>query len=288
VEHIEGDIPPEEDCEEVLNQLKSLVDNGTLQLINTKGFDNLDFRCPYCNGNILKDKNTKKTFYFDVQNFKFAHYDRFLKDIALRARDDSHFGNKSFILGGRYLYQTIPGLNMPGKRDPEKRIEAIVSLLEENGITIKEKVILDIGCNLGLTSAQYLKHGAKWVHGWDLERVVEHAERVLLSVGCTRFSLTGRVLNADSNIAEDVPQFLKDREVVISYLAIREHIGWIKNLVHIKWNYMIYEGHQGDSEKDTIRSFKELNEIVKTKVVTQSTIKDANSRNRTIAIIERL
>jgi hypothetical protein len=288
VEHIEGDTPPADACEEVVNQLRSLVDNGVLQLINTKGFDHLDFRCPDCNGNIIKDKNTKKTLYFDVQNFKFPHYDHFLRNIALKAREESHFGKKSFVLGGRYLYQAIPGLNMPAKRDPEKRINAIISLFEESGISISEKTVLDIGCNLGLTSAQYLRHGAKWVHGWDLEKVIEHAERILLGVGCTRFSLTGRTLGAESNIKEDIPYFLKGKEVVISYLAMRKHVGWIKDLEHIKWKYMIYEGHQEDTETDTIKSFKELNKIVKTKVLTQSVVQDSNSSDRTIAIIKRL
>lgn len=288
VEHVEGSTPLAEEIKQVVNELKSLVGNGTLQLINAKGFDHVDFRYPHCNGNIIKDKNTKKTFYVDVQNFRFAHYDRFLKDMALKARDDSHFGTKSFILGGRYLYQAIPGLNMPGKRDPEKRIEAITSMLEENDLRIREKVILDIGCNLGITSAHYLKHGAKWVHGWDFEKVIEHAERILLGVGCTRFSLTGKILSAHSNIREDIPHFLKGREVVISYLSIRKHIGWIKDLENIRWKYMIYEGHQEETEKDTIRYFKELNDITKTKVLAQSTIRDSNSSDRIIAVLERL
>jgi len=288
VEHIEGNTPLAEECKELVNQLESLVNNGTLQLIATKGFGHDDFQGPQFNGNIIKDKKNQKTFYIDVQNFKFTHYDRFLKDIALRARKYSHFGDKVFILGGRYLYQSVPGLNIPAQRDPEERIEALMSLLEENGITVKEKVVLDIGCNLGLTSAQYLKHGAKWVHGWDREKVIEHTEHILLGVGCTRFSLTGRSLNAESNIAEDIPQFLSGREVMISYLAIRKHIGWIRDLAHIKWRYMMYEGHAGESEEDTIRFVEQLNEIVKTKVVTQSVVNDANSPMRTIAIIERL
>jgi hypothetical protein len=288
VEHIEGNTPPAEECQELVNNLKSFVDDGTLQLIATKGFDHNDFKYPHFNGNIIKDKNTKKMFYIDVQNFRFTHYDRFLKDIALKARKDSHFGDKSFVLGGKYLYQSVPGLHISAQRDPEERINTIMSLLKDNGITIKEKVILDIGCNIGLTSAQYLRHGAKWVHGWDIERVVKHTERILLGVGCTRFSLTGKKLNAESNITEDIPQFLKDKEVIISYLAIRKHIGWMRDIANIKWRYMIYEGHAREPEEDTIKFVKQLNEIVKTKILTQSVIKDANSPERTMAIIERL
>jgi hypothetical protein len=264
------------------------VNNGTLQLIVYNGFDNPDFKCPHCNGNILKSRDTSEVYYLDFQNFKFMRYDRFLKDIALRAHENSHFGDKSFIVGGRYLYQAVPGLRMPAKRDPERRVKAIISLLEENDISLKEKIIFDIGCNLGLTSAQYLKHGARWVHGWDLREVVEHSMRVLLGVGCTRFSLTGRRLNMDTNIQEDIPPFLRGEEVVISYLAVRRHIGWLKDLAHIPWRYMLYEGHPGESKEETSKLLKEMDGIVKTQVLAWSVVRDANSPSRVIAVIERL
>ena len=288
IEHIEGEAPSLEECEKVVNQLRSLVNNGTLQLIVYNGFDNPDFKCPHCNGNILKRRDTSEVYYLDFQNFKFMHYDRFLKDIALKSREKSHFGDKSLVLGGRYLYQAVPGLSMPAKRDPEQRVRAILSLLEKNNISIKEKIILDIGCNLGLTSAQYLKHGARWVHGWDLDGIIEHTKHMLLGVGCTRFSLTGKRLNADTSIKEDVPPFLRGEDVFISYLAIRKHIGWLKDLAHIPWRYMLYEGHPGESDEETTRLCKELDEIVKIRVIAQSVIRDANSPSRMIAVIERL
>jgi hypothetical protein len=101
--------------------------------------------------------------YVDLQNFALDNYYNYLKDIAIQASKNSHFGQKSYLLGGEYLYQEVPGLNLGAKRSPAVRFETFKKLLQKSGLSLKDKFVMDVGCNIGLMGAQYLKDGAAWL-----------------------------------------------------------------------------------------------------------------------------
>lgn len=288
MEHINGMEPTKEECENFIDEIKSLESKKLIQLVNWNGYKDMDFICPGCNGNLLKEKSSKKLKYIDLQNFALRDYYAYLKTTALRASAHSHFGEKSYLMGGKYLYQEIPGLNMTAKRSPADRYKVWKELLVKNNLSVADKAIIDIGCNLGLMSAQYLKDNAAWIHGFDMPEVIEHTEAMLLTLGCTKFSLTGTRLSQETNIPDCLPENLKTpaRPIVISYLAIRGHIGWIKSLANIPWDFMLYEGHQEEDEKQSRAYIDELNKLKSCHIIEESWISDANSSPRYIAIIK--
>jgi hypothetical protein len=147
---------------------------------------------------------------------------------------------------------------------------------------------MDVGCNMGLMGAQYLKDGAAWFHGFDMPNVVSSTEKILTAIGCTKFSTTGLTMSEDVSLIQHLPQNLKDRlgGCVISYLAIRGHIGWIKELGEIPWDFMLYEGHQEEDVTMNHHFISELQKLKKSVVLEERCISDANSTPRYIAIIK--
>lgn len=220
------------------------------------------------------------------------NYERYLRDLAANVADISHFGGRMRVLGGRsgcFLYQEIPGLDRPAKRSPRVRLQAWDPLLQRAHVSIEGKVVFDIGCNLGLMGAEYLRRNARWVHGWDQPDVVKAARQVLLSVGCTRFSLTGGRLDQATDLFSQLPDHLKtlDREdAVLSYLSVREHVGWLPGLSKLPWRYMLYEGHPEDRQIDTY--IAELNERIPIRLLTTDRVSDGLTGTCDIALIERL
>ena len=288
MEHIVGKKPTKESCEYFIDKIKDLENKKLIKLVNWNGYEDMDFICPGCNGNLLQEKGSKELKYVDLQNFALGDYYTYLKTTVLHASSSSHFGDQSYLMGGKYLYQEVPGLNMLAKRSPVDRYKVWKELLVKNQLTIKDKIIIDIGCNLGLMSAQYLRDGAAWIHGFDMPEVIEHTEAILLTLGCTKFSLTGTKLNQDTNISKCLPENLQNpaQPIVISYLAIRGHIGWIKNLANIPWDFMLYEGHEEENDKKNRLFISDLNKIKPCYIVEENWISDANSSPRYIAIIK--
>jgi hypothetical protein len=227
----------------------------------------------------------------DVHNFILDQYDTHLAALASEVAADSHFGNRSVLLGGlggSFLYQEIPGLDRPAKRSPRARMQVWDALLARAGVSLQGKAVFDVGCNLGLMGAEYLRRGARWLHGWDQPQVVEAARRVLLSIGCTRFSLAGGRLDRDTDLAGSLPAHMKavaGEDTVLSYLAIRGHIGWLPALARFPWRYMLYEGHQEDGALDGYLA--ELNAVVPVRLVEADRLSDGISAARDIALIER-
>lgn len=289
IQHIQGDAcADKKKCELFVGKIKKLEKSQLLKLINWNGYKDMDFDCPSCNGNLICESESGQLKYVDLQNFALDNYYNYLKDIAIQASKNSHFGQKSYLLGGEYLYQEVPGLNLGAKRSPAVRFDTFKKLLQKSGLSLEDKFVMDVGCNMGLMGAQYLKDGAAWLHGFDMPNVVGSTEKILTAIGCTRFSTTGLTMSEDVSLIQRLPQNLKDRleGCVISYLAIRGHIGWIKELGEISWDFMLYEGHQ---EEDAIMNHNFISELQKLKgcvVLEEGWISDANSTPRYIAIIK--
>jgi hypothetical protein len=205
----------------------------------------------------------------------------------VQAREASHFGDRAILRGGRYLYQSVPGVNLPGKRDIAVRAAVISRLMESAGVSVKDRLVLDVGCNIGMMMAQYLKLEARWAHGWDREQIIPHTERLLLALGCTRFSTSSAEITQSRRIEEDLPDFLKCalNGCVISYLSVRAYFGWLDSLAHIPWAFLIYEGHQQDTREDFDEHMKQLKKVVDFKLGATDTYRDGDSDERILAIL---
>ena len=288
IEDVGGGIPSMDQCEAGISQLRQLENDGLLRVVTPEGFNDVEFRCPECENNALVTEQGAFK-YIDFQNFVLGDYGAYLRKIAVEATQASHFGEQSILRGGRYLYQTVPGVNLPAKRNIEDRVKVLERLLESSGVSIREKLVLDVGCNIGMMMSEYLRMGAQWTHGWDRPHVGSHTEKLLLALGCTRFSVSGADITASYDLSKDIPEFLAPalEGCVMSYLAVRGHIGWIESLHTIPWSILIYEGHEGETRGDFEMYVREFNAINKIEVAAVDDYIDGDSDRRTIAILRR-
>jgi hypothetical protein len=288
LEHVNGRVPTLAECEAGIAQIRALDEQGLIRVILPEGFADEEFECPSCCNNALV--NERGAFqYIDFQNFMLVNYESFLTEIALQAVEKSHFGDTSVVRGGRYLYQSVPGVNLPGKRSIEERMPVIKQLLAQAGATLDNRLVLDFGCNIGMMMAQYLKLGARWCHGWDRAYVTPHTEQLLLALGCTRISTTGGDISQQQPVEENLPAFLRPALAgcVISYLAVRGHLGWLDAFARLPWSFLIYEGHEGETQAEFEQYMEQFGQLVKFKLAGVSHYRDGDSDERTVAILIR-
>ncbi|HYK21198.1 MAG TPA: hypothetical protein VEV42_10720 [Pyrinomonadaceae bacterium] len=288
IEHVAKPVTSMDVCENGIETIRGLEQRNLVKIILPSGFDDQEFQCPDCSGNAFMTVNGEFR-YIDFQNFALTGYEDYLKSVALEAAEASHFGDKSILRGGRYLYQSVPGLNLPGKRNVETRVEALGALMNSAGVAVENRLVLDVGCNIGMMMAQYLKLGALWCHGWDQEVVVPHTEKLLYALGCTRFSTTGGVISVSTDLKGALAPHLKQHlnGCVISYLAVRGHINWLNALKEIPWAFMIYEGHEGETTEQSLRYIEEFKKTVPLRIAAQGEYADGDSEPRTVAILIR-
>jgi hypothetical protein len=288
MQHVKGQAPDVARCEAGIKELRELERRGLFRNNIPDGWKDEDFTCPECNGNALMDESGKFN-YIDFQNFNLVGYESYLRETAIDATEKSHFGQNYILRRGRYLYQSVPGVSLPGRRNVEDRMVVIRRLLEEAGVSVRGRMVLDVGCNIGMMMAQYLKLGAKWCHGWDRAYLVPHTEQLLRALGCTRFSTTGGDIDIAQPMEEEVPEFMRDalQGCVISYLAVRAHLGWLEALGRIPWSFLIYEGHEYEFDADFENDMAAFKEMVAFRVAATSTYKDGDSEERIVAILIR-
>jgi hypothetical protein len=289
IEDVNGHSPSPNECAAGIAQIRALEEAGLILNNMPDGWEDEDFQCPACNGNALVD-DAGRFHYVDFQNFILTGYETFLRNVALEATEKSHFGETTMWRGGRrYLYQSIPGVALPAKRNPEQRMKVVRGLMNTAGVSMEGRLVLDVGCNIGGMMAQYLRLGARWCHGWDRDCVTPHTEKLLLALGCTRFTTTGNDIDQDKDLEADVPPFLRPSldGCVISYLAVRGHVGWLNALGKIPWSFLIYEAHEGESRADFDKHIKELCHLVGVRVAAATTYMDGDSDERLVAILMR-
>jgi hypothetical protein len=288
VEHVAKPVTSNSVCEAGIKIIRELEQRNVVKIILPSGFDDQEFQCPNCSGNAFMTVDGQFR-YIDFQNFSLTGYGEYLKSVAVEAAEASHFGDKSVLRGGRYLYQSVPGVGLPGKRNPEKRVETLQELMTTAGVSVQNRLVLDIGCNIGMMMAQYLKQGALWCHGWDQQVVVSHTEKLLYALGCTRFSTTGGMITEAIDLKQNLACHMRPHleGCVISYLAIRGHIGWLPVLKEIPWAFMIYEGHEGETTEQSLSYLEELNKVVPFHIAAQGEYADGDSEPRTVAIVAR-
>ncbi|MFN2530930.1 MAG: hypothetical protein ABR555_06510 [Pyrinomonadaceae bacterium] len=281
-------VPSEEEWRRGLLTLRDMDVSGLIKVILPDGFEDEEFDCPSCSGNAFMDQNGKFR-YIDFQNFRLGDYGKFLTSLAAAAAEHSHFGDTLLLRGNRYLYQSIPGVRLPAKRNVVNRVITLKKLFAEAGISVDGRLVLDVGCNIGMMMGQYLNLGAKWCHGWDRSEIVPHTERMLLALGCTRFSTTGADLTACRSLVDDLPSHVKSATegCVVSYMAIRGHLDWLDDLGKIPWSFMIYEGHEGETLAELKGHLEDLGRLAKATLGPVTSYIDGDSEERMLAIAVR-
>lgn len=288
VQDVGNRMPTLDQCEVGIQRLRELDAEGVIRVILPDGFDDEEFECPTCCNNVVVDSEGQFK-YIDFQNFLLGDYEKFLTNLAVSAAEQTHFGDTTMLRGGRYLYQSVPGVKLPAKRNVANRMTTLNRLLNEAGVSVKERVVLDVGCNIGMMMAEYLKLGAKWCHGWDRASTTPHTERMLLALGCTRFSTTGTDITLSRSLRDDLPPHIAAflDGCAISYLAIRGHLNWLEDLKQIPWSFMIYEGHEGETFEDFEGHLEELSRLADFELGPTSTYVDGDSEERVVAILSR-
>lgn len=286
VQDIGRQVPTVSECEAGIQTLRQLDAEGTIRVMLPEGFADEEFECPSCCNNALVDSDGQFK-YIDFQNFLLSDYEKYLTNLATAAAEQTHFGDTAVLRGGRYLYQSVPGVKLPGKRSVANRMKTLSRLLEEAGVSVAERTVLDVGCNIGMMMSEYLKLGAKWCHGWDRALTTAHTERMLLALGCTRFSTTGTDITGSRVLVDDLPKHVAASLTgcVISYLAVRGHLNWLDALKDIPWSFMIYEGHEGETSEDFETYLDELRKLTNFELGPTSTYVDGDSEERTVAIL---
>jgi len=110
---------------------------------------------------------------------------------------------------------------------------------------------------------------------------------MLLALGCTRFSTTGGDISSAQPMEENVPAFLRPALAgcALSYLAVREHIGWLDALARVPWSFIIYEGHEGETQADFDEHMREFKAMADFRVGSFSFYTDGDSDRRPVAIL---
>jgi hypothetical protein len=200
-----------------------------------------------------------------------------------------HFGRERMFGDGRYLYQSIPVTGQPGRRDTAARWRRISLLLAQSGLSVKDRLILDVGCNAGMMLAAALADGAAWGLGWDLPEVSERAEALLLALGFTRFDLIGGTLSPHYELGSALPRHLEPLlgDSLVLYLAIRHHAGLVADLGSIPWRGLVYEGGETESVASLEAALAPLRATTEFQIAAAVDFRDGECLPRPLALLVR-
>ena len=285
VQDVAGGAPTEAECRKFVAELKRLFEDQLLPFPDWQKKE--DFRCPDCKGNLLKDARTGKLQYIDFQSFMMKDNMKYISRIAGELKDDVHFGEQHWIRGGKYLYQSIPGLHI-GQRMISDRWELFTRLLTEAGAELDGNVVFDIGCNMGMMIHSALAQGARWAVGWDRPYVIPHSRKLLRAMGMTRFDLFVKDIDPESEFASQVPAHARDgKGTILFYLAMRKHIGFPDGVNDLPFEFMLYEGHESETLAQTEEFLREIEEKWNLENCGITSYQDGDSRERFAAVLRR-
>lgn len=281
VQHQEGGVPADQDHKEFIGRLSKVIETGLLSLVPPQGLRHVDFDAPGCNGNLIKAPSGRCA-YVDFQQFILADRRKLIDSILADATEHLHFGSKHFLTDRKFLYQEIPALRLTGKRDMAKRRRAISGMLLAAGVSLKDKLAMDVCCNSAMVLAYALSSGAYWGLGWDIPEVARCAKQIQLALGNTRMDVFGCTLGEEYRLLNDVPAHLRRRldGCVVFYLAAWQHIGFIRDLANVPFKALVFEGHENDSEDDTRRCTERIVSEWRCELAGSMTIRDGHCGSR--------
>jgi len=287
VQHIEGIEVKIENYHIFMSNLKKVLSRGEITTVHESVDMMCDFIPPNCNNNLIMSTKYGKPLYIDFQGF-LLNEKKFMDSVVKEVKDIVHFGGVRFFRGGKkYLYQSIPGLAV-GKRGTDDRWHYFIDMLKEGQLSFEDRVVYDIGCNMGLMLYSALAAGAQWGIGWDKLPVVESAKKVLLSVGATRFNLIGQEISATTNFVSRIPdRYKKRKDGVLFFLAVSKHIGFPEGINNLPWEYMFYEGHASQDLETSLESLKSVSWLNNTQILSQNYFADGDTGKRPVILLQR-
>ncbi len=287
IQHIDSDGLNDNDYVNFMAQLREIISQEVVVPMIQSWENHKDFSLPDCNENLIRSNTDGKLYYIDFQSFIFKSEKKYLKNIVKQHKNTLHFGTEAALLGGKFLYQSIPGIDH-GRRDTERRWKIFLELLEKVGEDLHDKVVFDICCNAGMVLYNCLVNGAYWGVGWDLPVVAEVAVSLQSALGITRLDVFGEEITDNTDFMKYLPPHLSShKDCILFYLAAKKHIGFPEGVGKLPWTTMIYEGHGDEDFAKTREFFAKVSWLKDAKIGAMTTNKSELGVVRTIAIITR-
>jgi hypothetical protein len=281
IEHVRGRVPSLSECNFGLKRLRKLEEGGLIKINAPDGYSDEDFQPPTCNGNAFVSE-VGQFHYIDFQNFFFPNYESYLKSLVQRAvqilRSDDP------LLLRPNLTDFAASLSSPAEDKADRGKFLLADLLESNRVPVKGKLVLNINCGSGMAMAEYLSLGARWCHGWDEAGILRYTEKLLLALGCTRFSLTNSDEDCHQEIKSKLPEFLHPHlnGCIVSYNDADGDLGWLCAISQIPMSFLIYEASGGFE-----LSFKRLKAKLGFEVIALASQNYGRGSGRSMAILAR-
>jgi hypothetical protein len=287
VQHIDGVRSTQEEHTEFLKRLRNLINEGTFALVPADGLKNPDFKSPDCDGHLIKSSKTGKLTFVDFDPFILRDKERLIKKISYEACKLLDFDESGLVRAERYASQSVSGISCIGMRDTDKRWSIAKNLLNDSGIDVAGRIVLDIGCKAGMMLSCALTDGASWGIGWDLPDVIEHAKRLNAILGNTRLNFFGAKLSEEYRISHDIPERFKPLlgESVVFYLAVWGHIGFMPELGKIPWKALVFEGREGDTWENLSDKLLKIQSEWCCTLTVKAEIRDGDCGTRPIAVL---
>ncbi len=286
-EHVDPcDTVSEVEYKEFVSSLDELIQQGALEVTHGDYRLSKDFRAPDCNGNLLKGRDGR-CLYVDFQSFRFRDEAVGFQSWSKRNSSNLLFGPRRLGKESDYLYQMVPGMG-EAKRETTVRWEALDILMQQGGINFENRCTFDIGCNSGLMSYYALSRGAKWAFGWDQPSVAEASQTLLRVLGGSRWQVFGTAISENTNFVSSLPEKIaEDRQGILLYLAISNHIGFPPGVCDLPWQYCIYEGHSNQNIDTSVEKIKKSGWMHDFKILATGLIRDGDSPERSLILLKR-
>ena len=197
------------------------------------------------------------------------------------------FGRKRLFSKSNYLYQVLPEVQ-EGKRDTLKRWKEFDRVFQKTKLSIENKNVLDVGCNIGMNCYYSLSRGASFVYGIDKKEIATKSHHLLNSLGATRYKIIGLDLNY-SNDLNKINKLLENEIDIIFYCSIDGHIGYPEQIKNIPFKFILHEGHPNTSLEENINNLFQNNWLDPhfSKILFKEYFKDGDSPSRPLLFASR-
>ena len=227
-----------------------------------------------------------ETKFLDFQAFAIPKENEYINQIV----EDfgvTAFGEKRLFSNSNFLYQVLPEVN-DGKRDTLKRWKEFDKMFNKINLSINNKNILDVGCNIGMNCYYALSRGASFVYGIDKKEISNRANHLLNSLGATRYEILGLDLNYSKDLNK-ISELLENKIDFVFYCSIDGHIGYPNQIRDIPFKYILHEGHPNTSLEENINNLL-INNWLNTNssnILFKEYISDGDSPSRPLILASR-